>query len=281
MLYSFSSNVKDIISLRGRRLKEKRQREFGRARRGEGDLSVENGENDTVVADVRFFSPLRAPDVAPPLFLITPATQARNWLGQYSNYDYNPVTYRIFCYSYFLSLEMRPLKLSRNNVALRVDKFLLEYNHVAQLQILRARVLGAAIRMGRARTNLLLAIIPSRAGRQIPRKVCIASRWVKRNQLSPLKKCVNSPMRCYKVESSFQEILCFSFRLKEQLRGPSFIPVNVYNVIRSSQILKKIQPLTSTVLGLFIANFDQLVACFRCQESRVRRKVRERGIVRG
>ena len=94
------------------------------------------------------------------------ATQARNWLGQYSNYDYNPVTYRINCYSYFLSLEMRPFnKLSRNNVALRVDKFLLEYNHVAQLQILRARVLGAAIRMGRARTNLLLAIIPSRAGR--------------------------------------------------------------------------------------------------------------------
>lgn len=55
---------------------------------------------------------------------------------------------------------MRPLKLSRNNVALRVDKFLLEYNHVAQLQILRARVLGAARRMGCARKNLLLAIIP-------------------------------------------------------------------------------------------------------------------------
>ena len=60
---------------------------------------------------------------------------------------------------------MRPLKMSRNNVALRVDKFLLEYNHVAQLQILRARVLGAARRMGCARKNLLLAIIPSRAAR--------------------------------------------------------------------------------------------------------------------
>lgn len=70
------------------------------------------------------FSPPRALDVAPPLFLITSSTQARNWLGQYSDYDYNPVTYRIFCYSYFLSLEMRPFKLSRNNVALRVDKFL-------------------------------------------------------------------------------------------------------------------------------------------------------------
>jgi len=34
---------------------------------------------------------------------------------------------------------MRPLKLSRNNVALRVDKFLLECNHVTQLQILRAK----------------------------------------------------------------------------------------------------------------------------------------------
>ena len=60
---------------------------------------------------------------------------------------------------------MRPLKLSRNNVALRVDTFLLEYNHVAQLQILSARVLGTARRMGGTRKNLLLATTPSRAAR--------------------------------------------------------------------------------------------------------------------